>query len=86
MTTALKTVVHRRGTLRNTEHAPYHQYNDPDTNETIVCIHHDRPRHGWRASTPQCHGHLCSDIAEATEEANTILRNAGYAEITTPGA
>lgn len=72
------------GTLRTTERSPYHRYQDPDTGETIACIHQDGPTRGYRASTPAQPGPLRATIAEATEDANRILQARGYSPVSIP--
>lgn len=84
MTTALKTTVQRKGTVRTTEHGPYYRYQDPDTHRTIVCIHQEPGRYGWRASTPGSHSEHRTTLTQATNDANEILKSRGYAPINTP--
>ena len=74
------------GSLRTTERNPYHRYQDPETGETIACIHQDGTARSYRASTPVQPGPLRATIAEATEDANRILQARGYPPVSIPAA
>ena len=66
------------GTLRHTENARYHRYQDAETGETLACVNRDAPGPGYRASTPAGQGPLRATMNQARQDAHWILRHRGY--------